>query len=237
MTFIIISVLILIFVIFTIFKSKTNSGKLIALQPVLDKTTFEPIALIIYTETTGLINDNSIRVTTQNITDFENNFPKIVQLCYMLIDKNGNYEGETFFIKQEKKIPKEAIRIHGITDEICQLQGIDLKDALSSLTIASTKVDDIVGHNIAFDYKVLHAEFLKSEMPFSLKKKNKVDTMKLVGKYLGHKYGFRISLYNAAEKLFGNKKEWQMLKTNLKEHNAESDVFVTALIFNMLNGK
>ena len=237
MTFIIISVIILIFVLFTIIKSKTDGGKLIALQPVFDKTTFEPIAIIIDTETTGLINDNSIRVTSQNITDFENNFPRIVQLCYMLIDKYGNYDGETFFIKQENKIPKEAIKIHGITNEKCELQGIDLKDALSSLTIAAKKIDAIVGHNIAFDYKVLHAEFLKSGIPFSLNKKNKIDTMKLVGKHLGHKYGFRISLYNAAEKLFGNKKEWQILKLNLKKHNAENDVFVTALIFTMLNGK
>jgi len=217
--------------------SKLNNTKQIALQPVKDKSSFKPIALIIDTETTGLILDNSIRVTKQNVIYFAENFPRIVQICFILIDENGNYEGETFYIKQNKNIPKQAIKIHGITDDKCKKEGVDLEKALSELTIASSKVDDIVGHNIAFDYKVLHAEFLKAGIPFSLKKKNKIDTMKLTGKHLGHKYGFKISLYNSAEKLFGNKKEWQALKPNLKKHNAESDVFVTALIYIMLNGK
>ena len=227
--------------------STTNSGKKqvvaktikkeVALQPVKNKSTFKPIALILDTETTGLINDNSIRVTKQNVIDHSDNFPRIVQLAFMLVDINGNYDGETFYIKQKEDIPKQAIKIHGITNEKCEKEGVELEKALSALTVAASKVDDIVGHNIAFDYKVLHAEFVKAGIPFSLKKKNKVDTMKLTGKQLGHKYGFKISLYNSADKLFGNKKEWQALKPNLKEHNAESDIIVTALIYNMLNGK
>ncbi len=227
--------------------STTNSGKKqvvaktikkeVALQPVKNKSTFKPIALILDTETTGLINDNSIRVTKQNVIAHSDNFPRIVQLAFMLVDINGNYDGETFYIKQKEDIPKQAIKIHGITNEKCEKEGVELENALSALTVAASKVDDIVGHNIAFDYKVLHAEFVKAGIPFSLKKKNKVDTMKLTGKQLGHKYGFKISLYNSADKLFGNKKEWQALKPNLKEHNAESDIIVTALIYNMLNGK
>ncbi|MDC6389441.1 3'-5' exonuclease [Maribacter sp. PR1] len=211
--------------------------KEVALQPVKNKSTFKPTALILDTETTGLINDNSIRVTKQNVIDHSDNFPRIVQLAFMLVDINGNYDGETFYIKQKERIPKLAIKIHGITNEKCETEGVELEKALLALTVASSKVDDIVGHNIAFDYKVLHAEFVKAGIPFLLKKKNKVDTMKLTGKQLGHKYGFKISLYNSADKLFGNKKEWQALKPNLKEHNAESDIIVTALIYNMLNGK
>lgn len=217
--------------------SKKTIKKQVALQPVKDKTTFKPIALILDTETTGLINDNSIRVTKQNAIEHSDNFPRIVQLAFILVDINGSYIGETFYIKQKEKIPTQATKIHGITNEKCEKEGVELKEALSALTVASSKVDDIVGHNIAFDYKVLHAEFVKAGIPFSLKKKNKVDTMKLTGKQLGHKYGFKISLYNSAEKLFGNKKEWKALKPKLKEHNAESDVIVTALIYNMLNGK
>ncbi|WP_282074073.1 3'-5' exonuclease [Polaribacter atrinae] len=224
-------------VVYGFSKINNNNTKQIALQPVKDKKSFKPIALIIDTETTGLISDNSIRATKQNVIEFSENFPRIVQVCFMLIDKDGNYDGETFYIKQSENIPKQAIKIHGITDDKCKEEGVELEKALSKLTIASSKVDDIVGHNIAFDYKVLHAEFLKAGIPFSLKKKNKIDTMKLTGKHLGHKYGFKISLYNSAEKLFGNKKEWQALKPNLKKHNAESDVIVTALIYNMLKEK
>tara|TARA_B110000037_G_C16976005_1_gene447074 strand:- start:183 stop:893 length:711 start_codon:yes stop_codon:yes gene_type:complete len=236
MNFLII-IVVIVLVLYGIGKMNNPITKQIALQPLKDKENFKPVALIIDTETTGLIEDNSIRATKKNVIDFDENFPRIVQLCFMLIDKDGNYDGETFYIKQNEKIPKQVIKIHGITDEKCKSEGVELEKALSELTIASAKIDDIVGHNIAFDYKVLHAEFLKAGIPFSLKKKNKIDTMKLTGKHLGHKYGFKISLYNSAEKLFGNKKEWQALKPNLKQHNAESDVIVTALIYNMLNGK
>lgn len=232
-----IGIIAVVLIIFSIIRLKNKNKKTVALQPVKDKKSFNPIALIIDTETTGLINDNSIRVTKQNVIEFSDNFPKIVQLCFMLVDKNGNYEGETFYIKQNENIPKQAIRIHGITDEKCKTEGVELKKALSELTIASSKVDNIVGHNISFDYKVLHSEFLKADVPFPLKKKNKVDTMKLTGKHLGHKYGFKISLYESAEKLFGNIKEWKTIKPNLKKHNAESDVIVTALIFNFLYRK
>lgn len=230
-----IAIIALVFIIYGFNKLMKSDKKQVNLQPVKDINSFKPVALIVDTETTGLINDNSIRVTTQNVLDHSDNFPRIVQLAFMLVDKNGYYEGETFYIKQKENIPKQAIKIHGITDEKCENEGVDLKEALSKLTIAASKVDYIVGHNISFDYKVLHSEFLKADIPFPLKKKNKIDTMKLTVKHLGLKYGFKISLYNSADRLFGNKKEWQAIKPNLKEHNAESDIIVTALIYNMLN--
>jgi DNA polymerase III epsilon subunit-like protein len=219
------------------FNMKSNKTVAVALQPVTDLNNFQPFAMILDTETTGLIRDNSIRVTKNNVQEFSDNFPRLVQLSFILIDKKGNYDGKSFYIKQKETIPEEAFRIHGITNELCEKEGVELEKALSELSIAVSKVDNIVGHNIAFDYKVLHSEFTKAGIPYSLKKKNKIDTMKLTGKHLGHKYGYKISLYNAADKLFGNKREWQSIKPQLKQHNAESDVIVTALIFNMLYNK
>ncbi|MFT4754324.1 MAG: DNA polymerase III epsilon subunit-like protein [Salibacteraceae bacterium] len=126
------------------------------------------------------------------------------------------------------------MKIHGITDEKCQQEGVELEEALSALDVAASKVDDIVGHNITFDYKVLHAYYLKEGVPFSLSKKNKIDTMRLTGKHLGHKPGFRISLYNSAEKVLGNSTEWNELKEKISMHSADGDVFVTAILYHIL---
>lgn len=237
MIFFFIAVVLFLLVIASFFKGNSKNSKEIRLQPNVDSGNFNPIALIIDTETTGLINDNSIRITKKNVTEISNNFPRIVQISYMLIDEKGNYEGENFYIKQNDKIPKEAIKIHKITDEKCEKDGIQLEDALRNLISVVSKVDNIVGHNISFDYKVLHAEYVRCNIGFPLQNKNKIDTMKLVGKQLGFKYGYKLSLYNSAEKLFGKNPIWQNIKVNLKEHDAESDVIVTALLFQLLYKK
>ena len=231
--FVIIVTIIIIIAVVVRNKNKVS----VSLQGVTDKSNFKPNAIIIDTETTGLVLDNSIRVTKKNVSEYPNNFPKIVQICYMLIDKHGNYEGEVYYIKQKEKIPPEAVKIHGITDETCETKGIELTEALKKLSVAISDIDTIVGHNVAFDYKVLHAEYLKNGIPFPLLKKNKVDTMRLTVKQLGFKPGFKISLYNSAEKLFGKNKEWNEVKSKFKKHDAESDVFVTALIYLLLKDK
>lgn len=206
-----------------------------AIQPAQDMESFKPTAIVIDVETTGLIKNNSIRATSKNVAEFPDNFPRIVQLCYMLIDNEGNYYGEVFYVKQREPIPKEAIKIHGITNEKCEKDGDELTDVLKELSVAAEKVDNIVGHNVAFDYKVLHAEYLRAGVAFPLLQKNKIDTMRLTGKALGYKPGYKISLYNSADTLFGKQELWQEFKSKLTQHDAEGDVFVTAIIYNMLN--
>ena len=175
-------ILSLIFIVYSIKKLVGKSKYNLVMTPVIDKVSFNPSVLIIDTETTGLFINNSIRATKKNLIEYPDNFPRLVQLCYMLMDEEGNYEGDVFYIKQEKNIPKQAIKIHGITNEKCNNEGIELEKGLEYLAIAASTVDSIVGHNIAFDYKIIQSESIRNNIPFSLKGMNKIDTMKLISK-------------------------------------------------------
>ena len=201
------------------------------IQPAQDNDNFSPTFLIIDTETTGLFIDNSLRVTKKNLEEFDENFPRLVQLCMILVDKKGLYKGEVHYVKQKDKIPARATEIHGITNEICEKEGLELVEVLDLLKTYSQKVDYVVGHNISYDYKVLHAESLRNSHPFPLKDLNKVDTMKMYARYKELRLGHKTSLNNATEDLFKGQREWLEIKKQLKEHDAEGDALKTAILF------
>lgn len=221
---------IVIFAIIKIFQgiSKTAKGKEIRFNYVQDLTNFYPTALVIDCETTGLIIDNSIRITKKNLEEFPDNFPKIVQIALVLIDDNGNYTGENIYIKQNNEIPKEAVSIHGITSDFANKYGIDLKEALLKANELASKVDNIIGYNVNFDYKVISSEFTRENIPNSFKSKNRIDVMKLCSKYLfNDKAGYKISLENSVKRILSNK----INLTKFKKHDAQSDAFLTAILY------
>lgn len=206
---------------FSMFKS-------VSFQHVVDLKSFKPTSLVIDCETTGLIIDNSIRITKKNIGEFPENFPKIVQIALVLIDDQGNYTGEKYYIKQSTEIPKEAVKIHGITTDFCNENGIELKEALTKVNELAAQVDDIIGYNVNFDYKVISAEFTRENIPNSLKSKNRIDVMKLCSKYLfDNKPGYKISLENSVNKIISKFVDL----SKFKKHDAESDAFLTAILY------
>jgi DNA polymerase-3 subunit epsilon len=230
-------IVVLIIGLIIFFIKKVNATVSVGLKPVKEYDNINPKVLVIDIETTGLIADNSLRVTKSNLENYSSNFPRIVQLSYILMDNLGNYEGATMFVKQTERIPESAIRIHGITNEKCEKEGSTLKEVIDDLSVAARKVDSIVGHNIGFDYKVIHAECVRNKIPFPLVKKNKVDTMRLTVNHLGLKKHYKISLYNAVERLLKNSKQWPQIKAKLRPHDAESDALATALIYLIVKGK
>lgn len=228
--------IILVIVLYFLFRKRQSqdSSRKVSLAPASEKPDFQPIALVIDTETTGLIKDNSIRVSKKAISEDPDNFPRIVQLCYLLIDREGYYDGDMLYIKQDKPIPKAAQKVHKISDEKCSKEGVDLSKALEDLANASQKVDHIIGHNIMFDYKVLQAEYLKAGIAFPFRTHNRVDTMKLMAKHLDKRASYKISLQNSAEELFGGSRGWSETKAQFTSHDAQSDAFITTMIFNTL---
>ena len=103
MVFFLLAVIFFFVAFFSAIVKPSKTLKEIRLQHNGNLDNFNPFALIIDTQTTGSIDDNSIMVTKKNVSENSNNFPRIVQISYMLIDIKGNYEGESFYIKQIKK--------------------------------------------------------------------------------------------------------------------------------------
>ena len=107
-----------------------------------------------------------------------NEWPRMVSLAYMLCEDNGKVidQMELIIKPDGYTIPKEASDIHGITHEIAEQQGNDLKLVLIKLLTLVEIADLIVFHNQSFDVGIITGEqmrmgFVKSEYISSQKPK------------------------------------------------------------------
>jgi len=174
------------------------------------------------TETTGLP-----RNWKAPVTDF-NNWPRLVQLAFLLYDRNGNkISGGDYIVKPEGySIPTDASRIHGISTERAIKEGHALKDVLLNFQTLIEQADYLVAHNMSFDEKIVGAEFLRNKMADSIAPKKKICTMQsttnfcaITGSY-GYKYPKLSELH------------YKLFKTGFDEaHNAAVDINATAKCF------
>ena len=142
------------------------------------------------TETTGLP-----RNWKAPVSDLEN-WPRLVQLAFLVYDGSGRklYE-DSFIIRPEGwTIDPGAARIHGISDARAAREGVAMGVVLGALQSALDQCDTLVAHNIAFDEKIVGAEFLRMTSLNPLKGKRRLCTMevstpmlKLEG-YYGYKW-------------------------------------------------
>ncbi len=116
--------------------------------------------LIFDTETTGLPRNFNAPITD---TD---NWPRCIQIAWQLHDDMGNLvENQDFLVKPEGfNIPYDAERIHGISTELAQEQGAELRDVLEKFNIALSKAKFVVGQNLGFDLKIMGCEFHRMGM-------------------------------------------------------------------------
>ena len=124
--------------------------------------------LIFDTETTGLPRNWSAPITDIN------NWPRCIQIAWQLHDGLGNLiEHQDYLVRPEGfNIPFDAERIHGISTELAQEQGVGLTEVLDKFNIALSKSKFIVGQNVGFDVNIMGCEFhrmgiqsLMSSMP------------------------------------------------------------------------
>ena len=88
---------------------------------------------------------------------------RIVQIAWILADTNGESLIERSFILRSDgyKIPGIVSKIHGITDEISMLKGVERASVFSELAQTCANVSRIVAHNINFDIAFLRAECIR----------------------------------------------------------------------------
>lgn len=125
------------------------------------------------TETTGLPVDYDAPVTDIN------NWPRLVQLAYLLYDSEGNFvsSGDHIIKPDGFEIPLEASQVHKITHRRAKNEGEDLTTVLVNFNNVLSNVSTVVAHNISFDEKILGAEYLRTGIVNSLSPKNKICTM------------------------------------------------------------
>jgi len=174
------------------------------------------------TETTGLPKNWKAPVSDLN------NWPRLVQLAFLLYDKKGNKLSEgDYIIKPEGfSIPVDAAKIHGITTERAISEGSLLNEVLQNLNSLLIKAEVLVAHNMSFDEKIVGAEFLRIGMPNVLTTKRKICTMESSTNFCAIEgpYGYKWpKLSELHTKLFGQDFE--------EAHNAKIDIEATARCF------
>ena len=127
------------------------------------------------TETTGTPRNYKAPVTDSY------NWPRLVQLAWMMVDKDGNIlKRKSVIVKPEGfSIPADAIAVHGITTERAQKEGLPLREVLEEFTTDLSFAERIAGHNVEFDRNIVGAELYRLGMDYAqLMDKTSTCTMK-----------------------------------------------------------
>ncbi|HZH54396.1 MAG TPA: DNA polymerase III subunit alpha [Sphingobacteriaceae bacterium] len=113
--------------------------------------------IIFDTETTGLP-----KRWDAPISDTDN-WPRCIQIAWQLHDENGQLvEHQDFLVQPDGfDIPFDSERIHGISTELAQQEGVPLSDMLEQFESALSKARFVVGHNVGFDLNILGAEYYR----------------------------------------------------------------------------
>lgn len=175
--------------------------------------------LFLDTETTGVPVNYDAPATDMN------NWPRMVQLGYILYDYNRNViKEESFIIKPDNYIiPDDSSKIHRITTEIACNKGVDIKAALSKLETDLESVDLIVGHNIDFDINIVDCEFYRYFKKTFLGSFEKICTMRASTDFCGLPNNKWPKLEQLHFKLFKN--------NFTGAHDAMADITATAKCF------
>lgn len=166
------------------------------------------------TETTGLPLNRNARVGELD------NWPRIVEIAWILTDKSGKeLEAETMILKPDDfQIPYSISAIHGITDAIANEKGKDRITVLNQFASLLDKANILIAHNISFDKKIVHSEFMRYNIKSTIHRIDKLCTKELTTDYckLPGKYSYK---WPTLEELYK-----KVFKIKLTSHSAFGDV-------------
>lgn len=95
-------------------------------------------------------------------------WPYIVQLSYVIYDTETNciIKSVDTLIKLQPgiDIPEESTNIHGITQEMCQKHGRNIKEVLLEFNDALLQGDKLIAHNVQFDKNMLTVEYIRNKL-------------------------------------------------------------------------
>ncbi|MFH4963433.1 DNA polymerase III subunit alpha [Gaetbulibacter sp. M235] len=181
--------------------------------------------LIFDTETTGLPKRWDAPISDTN------NWPRCIQIAWQLHDAYGNcIEHQDYLVKPDGfNIPYDAEKIHGISTELAQKQGISLIEVLQKFKETLNKTKFIVGQNVKFDLNIMGAEFFREGLDNVLQELPVLDTCTehtaALCQIPGGRYGkFKLpTLSELHEFLFEER--------FVEAHNATADVEATTRCF------
>lgn len=101
----------------------------------------------------------------------------ILQLAWILTDENGEVlERRNVLINHtiEYEINEKAFEVHGISREMCQDDGCDPSDELSTLLGQMNAATQIIAHNLGFDWDMVAKDRTRYDVRLDLPDHSKV---------------------------------------------------------------
>ena len=148
---------------------------------------------------------------------------RIVELCYIRVEPNGNEEARSMRINPEMHIPEVASSVHGITDD-------DVKDCPTCADVAPQLAATFEGCDLAgfnsnrFDLPLLAEEFMKAGVNIDLSHVQAIDVQniyhKLEKRTLAAAYKFYCGrdLENAHSALADTQATYEVLQAQLDHY-------------------
>lgn len=148
---------------------------------------------------------------------------RIVELCYIRVEPNGNEEARSMRINPEMHIPEVASSVHGITDD-------DVKDCPTFADVAPQLAATFEGCDLAgfnsnrFDLPLLAEEFMKAGVNIDLSHVQAIDVQniyhKLEKRTLAAAYKFYCGrdLENAHSALADTQATYEVLQAQLNHY-------------------
>ncbi len=113
-------------------------------------------ALFFDTETTGLPKERN-----KPASQGPNNWPEPVSISWAVTDGPKIIRAKSYLIQpQGWQIPPDSIKIHGITQQMAEQDGVDLRHVMKEFIRDLLHVDIIIAHNLEFDRNVITAAAL-----------------------------------------------------------------------------
>lgn len=155
---------------------------------------------------------------------------RIVEIAILKVFPNGNKESKTWLVNPEMEIPKEAIDIHGITNE--RIVNEPTFAALAPQVSEMIKGCDLAGFNSnRFDIPLLAEEMLRAVIDFDMKNRLAIDVQVIFHKKeqrtLGAAYRFYCDkeLVDAHSAMADATATYEILKAQLDKYDdLENDV-------------
>ena len=163
-------------------------------------------------------------------------FPRILSLAWKFVKDGQESQTYSYFINQEGfKIPLEATKINGITDEMCNESKFNIFSVLIQLMMdMGTDTDFVIGYNLYFDSSLIKASVLRivdgGKTPITmyeqftnlLHKDKRIDVMRSCAKLFGGKWPTLSESYT------------RLFQESFNAHSAGSDVDATYRILQEL---
>ena len=96
---------------------------------------------------------------------------RIIEIAYVILNENDEIVKKSSFLIKGRNIQNS--QIHGITNEMCEEQGLNIQDFFSSFENDLKNVSIFVAHNAEFDFTILLSEcyrYGKTDLIYKLKK-------------------------------------------------------------------